>query len=715
MCLRPPAMDSVNKVLTFSVLKRVIFEKFFGMPKVVNVLFKKGENLEFTYHLHWHNLDVEFTTLEDLCGFLSQKRFGHTEYLGLLLLGKDLDVDLDSLVLNVLEALPRINSIAINKVSADSEPQIYMGLKNTCDYCKKKSISLYLHLPAEPFLNSLDGLKKQVNFVEKSGIFLSLRCNITKENLFQVDELLDYCLEEDLYCQFQIGSADSQNAEPYFENEPGFNELETYQLGLFFIRLINSYLNSKIIRRTYHKYLAFYPRLFDIFLHAGGQYLPQAIRLDQAGQLIIFSPKECYADVLDLSRNPLREEIQKTKQKIIQDNCLNFLFDFEAPQNGEERSIKIGKIVTPEPHSLEEIMDGLESHRPGRIARNRVFDYLITGWYGTETAGDKAILGEILHELRANDRECKIGVTSLYPFITYQTLKELGFEGVEVIAVSDPKLRDYFSSSGTVIIGGGPLLHIDTLWLLIMGFQLAKEAGNSTKIWGCGIGPLFKGPKYYAAVKKIVELADEVYLRDTQSWTIAREMTNRSDLKIIDDPAINYAKRWLEENPPRENKNQVAVLIRDFPHEFWANETHTEIRLLKEKFLEGVACLIRQVLDETHCSTVNLLSMHHFYVGDDDRIVNRHLRQTYLQGLDVICSPRPMRVEFLFHEIQSSKYCICMRYHSVIFSNILNGMFTAIDYTNGGKVYSYLKDVDKSNQLLSMEDIIKREFHPYAR
>ena len=43
---------------------------------------------------------------------------------------------------------------------------------------------------------------------------------------------------------------------------------------------------------------------------------------------------------------------------------------------------------------------------------------LITGWYGTETQGDKAILGEVLHFIKSASPDCKI-VLTMHNFNNY--------------------------------------------------------------------------------------------------------------------------------------------------------------------------------------------------------------------------------------------------------------------------------------------------------
>ena len=53
-----------------------------------------------------------------------------------------------------------------------------------------------------------------------------------------------------------------------------------------------------------------------------------------------------------------------------------------------------------------------------------LMNILITGWYGTETQGDKAILSGILSLLKKNIDNVAIYIHSTNIFYTEQTLKE---------------------------------------------------------------------------------------------------------------------------------------------------------------------------------------------------------------------------------------------------------------------------------------------------
>jgi hypothetical protein len=59
-----------------------------------------------------------------------------------------------------------------------------------------------------------------------------------------------------------------------------------------------------------------------------------------------------------------------------------------------------------------------------------------------------------------------------------------------------------------------------------------------------------------------------------------------------------------------------------------------------------------------------------------------------------------------------ASYCLTMRFHSTLFAHTLQVPFTAIDYTDGGKVYRYLADRSATDHLVTISQIINRTQPP---
>ena len=87
---------------------------------------------------------------------------------------------------------------------------------------------------------------------------------------------------------------------------------------------------------------------------------------------------------------------------------------------------------------------------------------LICGWYGTETLGDKAILGGIVNSLRDALGDFSLYVASLEPYVTRLTVRQMPeLKGTIVYAVEEAIRR--VKEMDLVLFGGGPLMAIDSI------------------------------------------------------------------------------------------------------------------------------------------------------------------------------------------------------------------------------------------------------------
>jgi polysaccharide pyruvyl transferase WcaK-like protein len=329
---------------------------------------------------------------------------------------------------------------------------------------------------------------------------------------------------------------------------------------------------------------------------------------------------------------------------------------------------------------------------------------LITGWYGTETAGDKAILGQLIHDIRANDPEVMIVLASLHPYVTRQTLQELGDSEVQIVPTYSRAYLAHAQSATEVVMGGGPLMHVEPLGAVLWAFWLAKCAGNRTRIAGCGIGPLDRAPKYARAVEHLLRLADTIHLRDSQSVELAKRMTVRGDIQISGDPAIGYVQRWKSKQPPSAAEPVLNLYLREWTTEYQGRLSRDEFEATREAFERELGRRIHEVCIALQLRP-RLLPMHHFCVGNDDRDFNRRFARDHLRDLDPLVEHRPLSVDAILRTIQEGRLAICMRFHSVVFAHTLGVPFVAIDYTNQGKIASYVRDHAVQARMVTLPDV----------
>ena len=99
---------------------------------------------------------------------------------------------------------------------------------------------------------------------------------------------------------------------------------------------------------------------------------------------------------------------------------------------------------------------------------------LITGWYGTETAGDKAILGEIVYRLKKYNENVKIYLTTIDIRLSWCTRDEMDLD-INYIPINDS--IDFLNSKriSCLIFGGGPLMDSSKLKIISKLFQISQK------------------------------------------------------------------------------------------------------------------------------------------------------------------------------------------------------------------------------------------------
>ncbi|MEZ5022799.1 MAG: polysaccharide pyruvyl transferase family protein [Chitinophagales bacterium] len=343
---------------------------------------------------------------------------------------------------------------------------------------------------------------------------------------------------------------------------------------------------------------------------------------------------------------------------------------------------------------------------------------LIVGWYGTETIGDRGILAGILSLIRQQtDQKVDVQVGSLFPFFTERTLKEdipfykkysncdYNFEIVDSTNIK--ALEKAILKSDWVIMGGGPLMHISQLYIIEYAFKYAQKKGKKTMIFGCGVGPMHK-KRFVRSLKRILNHADEIILRDSLSLDYLKSLygTIKWNIQIGIDPAAQAALDFLKHyKKPEEIAPYIAINFRKFPTLYGNEDLNKKIdNTLKEILIE---------IDSKFEAPIELIPMHYFHVGDDDREI--------LTTLKFKCDPKkievqnvPLSLEETFAKFHNAEFCLGMRFHSVLFQTIVNQKNYVLDYTEKsvGKISGFINMVNGEafykNRYILLQDIANR-------
>jgi MoaA/NifB/PqqE/SkfB family radical SAM enzyme/polysaccharide pyruvyl transferase WcaK-like protein len=554
-------------------------------------------------------------------------------------------------------------------------------------------------------------------FRDETDILISIGCTITKDNVWHVDEVLDFCRSEGVYGRFRVAEfirrLHNEDQSEFIRN---FSEHEAYHIGLFFAKLEYSYEKSAKIKRTY--------RSIRRMLLEGAErstkchWQSTAVTLDCRGHLLYCAPRSpVLGSCLEESARGLYWRNIGKRKAIIENDCCNCIHDYHADETISELRADIKDRSWRRLLSLDKALAEAKNNEFSQSGFHRNYEphkFLIIGWYGTETAGDKAILGEIIYQIREKHPGSRVVLASLNPYLSQWTVRELGYTDVEVIPTYSATFWQHTSIVDEIIMGGGPLMHLEQLGVVLWAFMRAKKAGHNTRIAGCGIGPLGHGQKYQDAVKLILRLADTIELRDSASVAWAKCMIGRDDIINSGDPAVRFANRWMSQHLTSERAPFLNLYLRDWTTEYQGCLTDREFEETKAQFQEQLGEWIHEVCVQLDIRP-RLLAMHHFCIGNDDRDFNRRFARTYLSTLNPVVELAPFSVQEILASMQEGTLSLCMRFHSVIFANTLDVPFFAIDYTQGSKIFGYLADHGRLDRMVSVGDVAKGRWRSILR
>lgn len=313
----------------------------------------------------------------------------------------------------------------------------------------------------------------------------------------------------------------------------------------------------------------------------------------------------------------------------------------------------------------------------------------VIGWYGTETIGDRAILAGIIRILGEVASDITIELGSLYPILSERTLRDDGvfFEQCAhqsklKISLFDSQKRQELEQSikhsDVTIMGGGPLMDIEQMYMVEYAFSYAKRRKKKTILLGCGYGPLEHSETIVCA-NRILDTADLSIMRDTNA-------PHATATNLI-DPAAFACMEHLDRHPEKTTGDFYAINIRDIS----AAGGHYPMNADIENYL--IEWLGRFV-DEAD-KPIRMVPMHTFSVGCDDRIIlNRIAEKLKSPKIEVITLPPSLDETMDIY--RNACLCIGMRFHAVLMQTILNGNNIILDYTDPkrGKIIELMRQLN---------------------
>lgn len=353
---------------------------------------------------------------------------------------------------------------------------------------------------------------------------------------------------------------------------------------------------------------------------------------------------------------------------------------------------KAGRLVRTEPRQPSFDV----TPRPVAVAAPSKWRHvLITGWYGTETHGDKAILGELLDFIYRHSPHCRITLSTIYSKISSQTALELdGLEHVRMLDIdrcSDPGVIETVDA---VIFGGGPLMESAEMLNVWKIFAEANRQQKARVLFGCGVGPIHSEPVRLQTAS-ILSMTSAGFLRDAESHAFASRLCPDHVLHYACDPAVAFVHRWRERRMPVAPGNALPVvaLLRANTPEFKSVASPVDIERANADAAKQIASGLERVCAARN-TTVDLLHMNAHWVGGDDRIFNRRVADFFEAPARVSVVRDYLPLERHLEVLSQAGVAVAMRYHGHIFCMALGIPFLSIDYTGrAGKVASLVRRI----------------------
>lgn len=541
--------------------------------------------------------------------------------------------------------------------------------------------------------------------LKRAGVNVIAACTIVRRNVYGLHDLLAWGRQHGVYVRFRVAEfirrLYNDGCAPEIR---AFESHELRHLVCFFHVLLTEYERDATIRRTYQSIVE---------LLTGGERLigcpyqqGAAVNINSRGELAACAPK---GDSLVYTGDDEATHAALTAQRetIAHAHCARCIHDYHDHWNAtamarEAAAEQAQRRIYDRPDN--ELTAAEVPVQPVNWADLRRM--LLVGWYGTETAGDIAILQGIITEYLAENPALQFGVLSIHPAYTRTSIAAWPEELRSRVTVED-FLSQAALEAGTrydaIVMAGGPLMDIPDTRKILALFKLFAEHGKPRLIEGCGVGPLNRTDLRWN-VCRIARLATRITVRDYASRDYLRLLGLRKPIAVRADPAETFL-RSLDLKHTGTDRGVIRCFLRELTSEYPQGITPEEATAALAQFLANLLAWYPQ-------HRVELWAMHHFPVGNDDRLFAREL-QRRVDDARLTVQWQPGTPEEIATAMAAAEFCVCMRFHSCVFAAAVGAPFVAIDYTGGGKIRALLEERAQEHRLCRLDQLARvgsREF-----
>jgi polysaccharide pyruvyl transferase WcaK-like protein/MoaA/NifB/PqqE/SkfB family radical SAM enzyme len=673
----------------------------------------------------WQRKKDKEITPEELSHILLDPLFDRVTYVGMSGGEPTLRKDLAEIGKVLVDRLPKLQGIGI--ITNGIIPQLVI------DRCLKlarvaktanKSFNLCVSLDGigenhdrnRGVKGNFQAVERVIDTLKQEGILVSIGCTLTPINCYGADDVLHWCETNNIdNWEFRLGVEIKRVYNEGYSEKNAFTSEQLFHLIMFFDKLANFPNISDFNREFYQSLVG--QLTFGLPRRAGCDWKTKGITLDTRGNISYCSVQSpIIGSALEKSSLQIYREGASIRQQIIREHCDTCQHDLMGlPPSKEMFARGVETLVQPWRKLTTKISaSGDRFHAPKNINLAKVSHpsdwqkVLITGWYGTETAGDKAILGGILLFLKKYNPNCQIILTTIDRKVSQQTNCELP-ELANVTLVDLDRANDLslIESVDAVIIGGGPLEEIPQTEYIWRIFVEANRQSKARIIFGCGVGPLYSA-KLQRMVAAILQMSTAGFFRDEESLQYAIRLGCNSNFGCACDPALAYLQQWIENRSiflNNKKANKIVGLVRANTTEYISDMTDSELEIFNRTTSNKIARILESV-SQTYNAPVRLLPMHSLWVGGDDRIFNRQVASNFEDVDRIVVEKGYLNFDNLLQSLAEANVSLAMRYHGHLFSIALGIPFLSIDYTGKvGKVRSLLKKINYEKFSLSWLDM----------
>lgn len=665
----------------------------------------------------WQRKRDHELTPDELATILRDPLFSEVTFVGLNGGEPTLRKDLPELASALIQGLPKLEELHVitNAIRHRDVTQRILAVNDTAMGAGKKlSVSVSLdgvgddHDRNRGVPGNFDSAVKVIDTLKAHGVPVSIGCTLTAVNCDGADDLLQWCEDNGIEdYEFRLGVEIRRVYNEGYDLLNPLTEAQWFHLTMFFDKLSRDKRVGAAQRR-------FYKSLVDQIAFgsprsAGCHWRTQGVTLDTRGDLSYCSVKSpVIGSALTQSALEVYKKGLPTRRRIIKNDCANCRHDLLGPTPIRERvHDAIDEITGPWRSRAAQHLADQQAHQtdftPYHITHPtlphpaRWCHVLITGWYGTETQGDKAILGELVHFIRTQSPNCRITLTTIDSKVSLQTLREMPELGkIGLVDLASAAGSGVVERVNAVIMGGGPLEDIgetEHVWRL---FHRANELSKARVIFGCGVGP-FHNERVKAQASAILRMTTGGFFRDRESYDYAVRLGASHKLGVGCDPALRYLYRWSLNRKPSKteqvHKPRLVGLVRANTSEYVADLTPDELETLNQSSTKLLASIFEDAAEQ-HDLEVDMLPMHSLWLGGDDRLYNRKIARAFTDLNRVRVERGYLTLNSLLESLADADVAVAMRYHGHLFCMVLGVPMLSIDYTGeNGKVAALVRRI----------------------